>query len=520
MGGDFRRTDNDVFYTGANSSHSFSNRYSLDNFADFLLGLPASISKTTFVRPYGGGMYYFGGYLQDDWKVTKRLTVNLGIRYEVETPLVGQNGDFPSFDHQKGQVVFQQNVGTRPEIEQFYGTIRPDIRIRFDPYTTPYDADRNNWAPRVGFAYQLHPRMVLRGGFGVFYSGPQVAWISSANDFAPNSLRPIWTGDSIRPVLVLPNRQEIPTGYNPEGNGGPERTVAFPAPLTMFPLYGRNFPYGFTSQWLVSWQTQLTHTLMFEAQYLGSRTNHMLGYHNTNYSTTPSSAPIQPRLPYSSFARIQGAHMGLDGWYQGLGLKTEKRLSRGMSFLVSYTWSKSLDTGSTFEAAPVWTDPNNFWKSAKGPSAYDAAHRLVVSYSYDLPFGQGRTIGSGISRTANLLVGGWGVRGITFLQTGFPYDPTMNEPSEDQYLCRGLFGSRRSCGQWQPVEGRSHPERLIPRSERGLLGFQCFRPAQPCRSPDRECGPGRLARSRAQQLGPWRLQAVPVHRIETDGVSL
>jgi hypothetical protein len=390
-----------------------------------MLGLPSTLNKTARGAAYGGGLYYLAGYFQDDWKATRKLTFNLGIRYEVETAVDVPNKDFVGFDHKTGQMVLPANVSGRQRIEAFYRDVRPDIKLRFDPHDKAYDADRNNFSPRFGFAYQLHPRMVVRGGFGIFFTGPQVSWIV-ATDFAPNTLRPIWTGDQVRPVIVLPDGSEIPTGYNPEGSGGPEATVRYPAPLTIFPIYTRDFPYARNQQWLVSWQTQVTSTLMVEAQYLGSRTNHLLGFTNTNTALDPAPGAVQSRLPYPSFARLQGLTMGMDGWFNGLALKAEKRASRGLSFLASYTWSKSLDTGSTVEAAPQWTDPRSGWRTAKGPSTYDAPHRFVVSYQYELPVGRGRALGSNLSPVLDHVLGGWGVRGITYVQSGFAYDASVS----------------------------------------------------------------------------------------------
>jgi len=178
-------------------------------------------------------------------------------------------------------------------------------------------------------------------------------------------------------------------------------------------------------QWMMSLQTQLSQTLVAEAQYLGSRTEHLLGFHNTNY-VAPAPGGVQSRLPFPSFARIQAEHMGLDAYYHGLGLKLEKRMSQGLTFLGSYTWSKAIDTGSTLNAGPQYTDVNDFWGSARGLSDFDARHRLVLSYAYELPFGKGRRFGNDVSGGLNLLIGGWGVRGVSQFQSGFYFAPSMN----------------------------------------------------------------------------------------------
>lgn len=425
FGGAALHVDTEMFYLGFNSSHAFTNAYSGDNFADFLLGVPSSLSKTARAVVWNNTKQYYALYIHDDWKVTPRLTLNFGLRWEIETPIKSPRNGVVGFDHRTGETLFSQGIENRQEVERFYTQVRPDIKVRFIPQSTMYDADRNNFAPRIGLAYQLRQRTVIRSGFGVFFIGPQVSSLTSSEDYPPITFRPIWSGHPTRPVLVLPGGAEIPTGYNPEGSGGVEATVRFPAPLTIFPIYERYLPYSANYQWMTSIQRQLSSSLVVEAQYLGSRTNHLMGFHNTNH-TQPAPGGVQSRLPYPSFARIMGYHFGLDAWYHGLGLKAEQRLKAGLTFTVAYTWSKALDTGSTLNQATVFNNVNNFWGSAKGPSDFDVRHRFVSSYQYEFPLGRGKRFGGDLSKTANLLLGGWGVRGVTVFQTGFYYTPAMN----------------------------------------------------------------------------------------------
>ena len=425
FGGELRGIDTDLFYTGGNGSHEFANSYSGDNLADYLLGLPSSLSKTARAALNATQPMYLGLFIHDDWKITSRFTLNFGLRYEVETAAASERRDSIGWDHQAGEMLVSENISDRGRIEDFYRTIRPDIRIRFVPHDAPYNTDTNNFAPRLGLAYQLSPDTVVRSGFGIFYNAPQGAALANSVDFAPNTLRPIWTADPVRPVIRLPDSSEIPTGYNPEGTGGPEATVRFPAPLTIFPFYNRNFPYGMNYQWMASVQHQLTPTLGVEGQYLGSRTIHLLGFDNMNY-TLPAPGGVQSRLPFPSFARIQGQHNGLDAYYHGLGLKLEQRYSVGLSYLASYTWSKSIDTGSTLNVSPEWSNPTNLWRSARGLSDFDVRHRFVYSYQYELPFGKGRRFASDAPAVVDYLIGGWGIRGITYFQSGFSYSPNMS----------------------------------------------------------------------------------------------
>ena len=425
FGGEFRMIDTALFYTGGNGSHEFQNRYSGDNFADFLLGLPSSLSKTARAALNATRPKYFAFFVHDDWKISPKLTLNFGLRYEAETAAASERRDTIGFNQQTGEVLLSENIADRSRIEDFYKNVRPDIKIKFVPYDAPYDTDKNNFAPRLGLSYQLPRNTVVRAGFGIFYNSPQGAALANSVDFAPNTLRPIWTGDPVRPVLRLPDGSEIPTGYNPEGTGGPESTVRYPSPLTIFPFYERNFKYGSNYQWTMSLQHQLTQTLVVEAQYLGSRTTHLLGFHNSNFAP-PAPGAVQTRLPYPSFARIEGESDGFDAYYHGMGIKVEQRLSQGFTYLASYTWSKSIDTASTLNVDPLFTDIKNLWGSARGVSDFDARHRFVYSYQYELPIGKGKPLGSGASSAVNQVIGGWGVRGITYFQSGFSFSPAMS----------------------------------------------------------------------------------------------
>lgn len=477
LGGDFRVIDTNMFYTGGNGSHTFGNRYSGDNFADFLLGLPSSIGKTARATLWDSRLKYFAAYIHDDWKIASKLTLNFGLRYEVESSLKTSRNDTLGWDQQRGELLISENIANRSRIEDFYKNVRPDIKVRFVPYNSAWDADKNNFGPRLGLAYQLRSKTVLRSGFGMFYNAPQAPAMASSNDFAPNSLRPIWTGDPVRPVIRLPNGSEIPAGYNPEGSGGPEATVRFPAPLTIFPFYSREFPYGLNYQWTMSLQHQLRQTLLVEAQYLGSRTNHLLSNHNTNY-TQPAPGAVQSRLPYPSFARIQGTHMGLDAYYHGMGLKVEQRHSHGLSYLASYTWSKAIDTGSTFDVAAEWLNPNDFWRSARGVSDFDARHRFVFSYQYELPFGRGKRFGTNTSGALNQFFGGWGVRGVTFFQSGFAYSPRMSlaranycaaacSANADRIADGNLSKSERTINRFWDISAFVLPPLTNPRAGNG-----------------------------------------------------
>lgn len=413
FGGDLRDVREYMFYTGGNGSWSFSNRYSGNNVADFLLGLPSSVNKTARATQWNSRVHYLGVFFQDDWKITPKLTLNLGLRYEVESALRQNDNCGLDFDVPAATMLVSKYCTSLPAIQTFYRDIRPDVKVRTYDHRAPYDADTNNLAPRIGFAYRVASQTVLRGGYGIYYDSPQIQSLASTNDFAPNTLRPIWTSSPTSPDF----------GYNPEGSTSAERALAN-APLTIFPFISRSFPYAKVQQWNLSIQQQMSSSLVLEVMYQGSNTANLLVFDNINYRA-PGPGNVQQLLPYPQFARIQNEDMWGQAVFHGGAIKLEQRPRHGLSYLVSYTFSKSIDNASTLNEGPQWVDPFNR-RTGRGPSEFDARNRFSAAYQYELPIGKGKRWGSSLTGAADRIVSGWGVRGITFFQTGLPQSPSMN----------------------------------------------------------------------------------------------
>ncbi|HWC00826.1 MAG TPA: TonB-dependent receptor [Bryobacteraceae bacterium] len=428
FGGDVRIVDTTMLYTGGNGSWSFANSYSGNNFADFLLGYPSQISKTSR-RPVGyNRVKYLGLYAQDDFKLSRNVTLNLGMRYEIETIPDDPTHSMVGFDPTDGSLLVSSRIASAQAVKDFYANVRPDIKYRFIDANAPVNTDTNNVAARLGLAWQIAKGTTVRGGYGMFYGSPQTSsyLASGSNDFAPNTLRPIWTSNPGTPSFK---------GYNPDGTLSPEAALQSAA-LTLFPFLagrvsgnsvvydtGRSFPYPLVQQFLFSLQHQVGSNFLVEVQYFGSRTQHLIGNDNVQV-TTPGPGAVAARLPYPGLARIENTAAWHRAWYNGVAVKAQQRLSHGLSYLVSYTLSKSLDDASTLNDDPEWTDSRNKL-NGRGPSDFDVRNRLVGSFQYELPVGRGRHFGGAWPRLADALLGGWGVRGIASFQTGFEYSPTM-----------------------------------------------------------------------------------------------
>jgi hypothetical protein len=158
--------------------------------------------------------------------------------------------------------------------------------------------------------------------------------------------------------------------------------------------------------------------------YQGSHGADLIVSDNPDYRA-PGPGNVQSLLPYPQYARIQAFNNWATSSYQGASVKVERRLSRGLSYMVAYTFSKSLDLVSTLNSGPQWTDPFNR-RSARGPSDFDARNRFSAAYSYELPFGKGKPLWGNATGILDKFVSGWGARGVTFFQTGLPQSPSMN----------------------------------------------------------------------------------------------
>jgi outer membrane receptor protein involved in Fe transport len=415
FGTDIERTQTDMFYTGANGNWTFSNAYTGNNFADFLLGDASNVGKTARATNWNTWTWYFAGYAEDDWKATKNLTLNLGLRYEVQTAIRQSDHCGLGMRLQGGKAteIISDKCQDLPDILAFSQNIRPDVLVSTTTHDAPYNTDTNNFAPRFGFAYALGTKTVLRGGAGIFYAAPEVTNLASSNDFAPDTLRPIWTSSPTTPTY----------SWNPEGATSAEESLKNSA-LTVFPVLSRNLPYGVVQEWNLNVERELTNTLSLQVMYQGSHDVHLFGFDNSDFRA-PGPGNVQQLLPYPQYARIQN----FDTWgaanYNGGSVRLQQTPARGLSYLVAYTYSKSLDNGSEEEQSPQWSNPFNR-ATAWGPSDFNATNRFTAAYTYQLPLGQGGLFLANVNNFENKLVGGWGIRGITQYQTGSPQTPTMN----------------------------------------------------------------------------------------------
>lgn len=390
-------------------SFSFTGQYAGDGAADFLLGIPASVTTPAPLYPGGAAEYRNGFFVSDKWQVTQKLTLTLGLRYELTTA---------------------------PESTTGNGTILDPTDTHFIPTTVPSRIPFNNtnflnFAPRVGFAYRATEKWVLRGGYGIYYNPNHLNDYTLASTNPPFSTIYTFTGGTTTPTLFLSN--PIPATL--------PGASSYPSAFTINP----NLPTEYMNQWSFDLQRQLWRGGALDVEYIGSHAVHL---DRSYYNNTPLPGPgnVNARRPNQLFGSIRTIQNDEDSAYNALNVVYRQQMSHGISGLFSYTWSHDLDASSDSNNGSVMNPYN--WKEDYGNSNWDIRHRFVGSFVYQLPF---------FKEAANHLLrntlGNWQLNGIVTVQTGFPF--TVNI-SNDQ-ANNSLGGQRPNIvGSVDPDCGEGH----------------------------------------------------------------
>lgn len=363
--------------------------------ASFLLGYPNTVIRDFVNTRPAVRMLFTGYYVQDDFRVSPSLTLNLGVRWDLFTRPVEKYNRQSNFNLGTGLIDVASSNNRGPNVDNFYGS----------------------WGPRVGFAYSPdNGKTAFRGAYGISY-------------FPDNFGATGGTLERNYPFFLI-NDLTSPTQFTPfrtvSGDGLPGYIVVPLQPHLVPPpgfdvyIVARNFRQDMSQMWNFSIQRQITSSLMFEAAYVSTKGSHLYRDRDINVPF-PGPGPIPARRPYASIApTISSIHQRNgdgDSNYQSGQFKLSKRYSAGLTMLVSYTFSKSIDDVSNI-LFPL-ADRLNRGLSA-GFKQVDVPHNFVASYSYELPFGRGRQYLSQGSRVVDAFLGGWAVNGITTVQSGKP----------------------------------------------------------------------------------------------------
>ena len=454
-----------------------------DGMASFLMGQLAA----------GGGAYYqiqfspatenfqYAGYVQDNWKVSPKLTLNLGLRYDISLPRTDRHNRTNWFDP---NVTSPLNGGSLSYVDPISGQNVTRALVGGEVFNsssvrTNWLTDRKDFQPRLGFAYLAGRNTVIRGGYGIYYdqtrSGANGLLSYGSQGFNQSTgAVTTYNNDGATPYLTLsnpfPNGLIAPSGstlglLNDVGYGavGPLRTAA-----------AARTPYE--QSWSFGIQHQFGSSVVLDVEYIGKKGTHLYfaGNNNLNvlgkqienlssnqiaalgnyvanpiapllsgsyYANSPLSSPtvqaFQLLLPYPQFTSVTADEPpSADSSYHSLQISVEKRYSYGLQLLANFTWAKSIDNSSIYDGNVGWLangpnsgtniqDPNNP-SAERSLSTFDIPYQFKFNYTYDLPIGRGKSFFPNMPRALDLVIGGWKTAGVWTVHDGFPLQFTVS----------------------------------------------------------------------------------------------
>ncbi len=418
----------------------------------YLLALPA-----TFQRYYTAYNYYPGirqtrtfFYGQDSWRITPKLTMTYGLRWEDYLPqTAAKPGGIGSFDPSTGEVLVA-GVGSVP------------LNLGVQAYNKLFE-------PRFGIAYQATPKTVVRAGFGISANPAGLGSVfGQGADYNPPIVNPQVVNQSniyFAPFNLLngpPAPVNPPVGSNgryplPEGIG----INYFTDPLSSYRIPEVEF-------WNFTVQQQVTSTMAFQVAYVGNVGRHLFESLNRNQAV-PGPGDVDPRRPfYNLYGLTQfiGQYCNCSNSnYNSLQTRFQKQFSHGVDFLLTYTWSKALDYASEGSGG----SPSNIYdgRNDYGPASWDREHTITFTHNLDIPVGRGRRWTLGNNAIADAVLGGWRLSGVHTFGTGLPFTPTvanaplLNDPDFSQ-LRADVVGNpsvpNPSASEWFNVAAFSEPQ--------------------------------------------------------------
>jgi outer membrane receptor protein involved in Fe transport len=407
-GADFDQTMTNLPSDSRNTGHSF---------ASWLLGVPSTIRRGQGNTLTDARINNLAAYVQDDWRVNSKLTFNIGLRYEYTQPayeLTDRLGNLlvrrdPQTGTYYGELMW---AGVNPEASPYTG-------IRNEPPRTLgfgrslQQANKRDFAPRVGFAWQVDRKTVVRSAYGIFFNTTFVQELQDKRKFWPYTIQQLISANTgTVPDLIITDAG--PAFSNTSAIGGWPQDP-----------YKRS-PYS--QQWNFTIQRQVLNDMTVDIGYVGSANKRQIGYTSVNQVVSPGPGDQGPRRLLAAsglYGNMDGGINQFSGTYHSLRINADKRFGHGLTFLVNYTWGKSLTDQSSL-AEQIAEDQFNR-RLDWGRSSIDLRHIFQSAWVYELPFGKGRRMGSGWSPVVSTLFGGWSVEGILRLQTGAPINVVIGQ---------------------------------------------------------------------------------------------
>ena len=387
---------------------TFNGQFTGDAMADFLLGYSTQWNGSTIENVNLRG-WLPAAYVQDDWKISPKLTVNLGVRYEV---------GLPYYDTQNRMANLKLLTPTTATMILASNSGGYESKSLVNP-------NSNGWEPRLGLAYRTNAKTVIRTGFGIYrtYFEPMGdAQFLTVNP--PFSYQVNLTGSQTVPAVIL-------------SQGPPDGAVTLAhATGVTFAQYPSNPRRAYAAQWNFNVQRQLAADWLFEIGYSAEKGVHLINRYDGNFAPPEpgninADRPIQTAIippannVISPLGGINQYNFNGNSNYQALVAQLEKRFTKGLTWLTSYTWSKTIgdvcsDSADGSSANCGFQDPLNM-RAEKSLDNQNMTHRFVTSILYDLPVGRGRQFGSRMNPVLNGVIGGWSVGGLFTRHSGLPY---------------------------------------------------------------------------------------------------
>jgi hypothetical protein len=399
----------------------------LYNLADFMLGLRSTYAISNILVAHLRQNMHFA-YLQDDVRMTSQLTLNLGLRYEYATPHWEKDNILSNYDPVRKQMILAKD-----------GSLEDRALIK---------PDRNNVGPRLGLAYTLTPRTVVRGGYGVSYVHFHRA--GGANILSIN-------GPQVINAVVVQTNPTDPAfrrteqGY-PAGLTDPSRFNPLSANITYMP---NDYHSSQVQSWFASVQREVGRNMMVDVAYVGNRGSGLLLFANLNQAAPNNSAgtiPLQARRPIREFADITYSFNGGKSQYRALQTKFDWRMRAGLSVLSSLTLAQTKDNGAGSLENPNgnFPAPQDFNNLAAdfGLSAYHQPYNSTTSFVLDLPIGKGRRFLGNASPVVDALIGGWQVSGINSIYAGETV--TLTYTPSTTFQVSGIQQDFRGANNYRP----------------------------------------------------------------------
>ena len=397
--------------------YTFGGRFTGEALADLLVGYLQQFDANTQAVVEQLQKAY-AGYVQDDWKVARNLTLNLGLRYEYTTPYYGNDPNRNiNFDFKTGQLI----RASKPS----------------DYLVNP---DHTNWGPRIGAAWQVVPsKLVLRGGFGLFYSGEDIS------------------GSDVNLPLNPP--QLIPITLAQIGSGPPPFKLSEPVPAGIFTNYNSSiislrarepdYHAARVKQFNLALQYLLPGKSTVEVAYVGNRGSNLFAEYALNQTKFGVDGSVAANRPFPQWTQIQVGSTRAHSYYNSAQFKFEKQMTHGWYSLVSYTFARAIDEAGAYDAgsSPQYLDD---FRGDRGPNSQTARHRLTFTNVFQLPVGRGHKFGSNWNRWTDALLGGWQLSNIVTTHSGLPINVSLASSGVNPATNKNYSFFNRNGGSLRP----------------------------------------------------------------------